>query len=126
MGRDWIAPVSPAVRDELERLRRERPGVGEVLILPSPTNPARPVTLKVANGWLRRAEVLAEVERLPGGGWHPLRRKWASERKHLSVRDVAAVGGWLDTATLQKCYQAADPETMEAVVMQPKRLLKLG
>jgi hypothetical protein len=38
----------------------------------------------------------------------------------------AAVGGWTDTQTLQKCYQVADDETMEAVVLQPKRLLKLG
>lgn len=58
--------------------------------------------------------------------WHPFRRRWATERKHLSPKDVAAVGGWVDTTTLQRCYQQADDETMEAVVMQPKRLRKLG
>jgi len=40
-----------------------------------------------------------------------------------SAQDVAAVGGWVDTTTLQKCYQMADDETMEAVVLQPRRLL---
>jgi hypothetical protein len=44
----------------------------------------------------------------------------------LSLKDVAAVGGWIDTTTLQKCYQMADEETMEAVILQPKRLQKLG
>ena len=44
----------------------------------------------------------------------------------MSPKDVAAVGGWTDTQTLQKCYQVADEETMEAVVLQPRRLRKLG
>jgi hypothetical protein len=30
------------------------------------------------------------------------------------------VGGWVDTTTLQKCYQAPDLETMEAVVLNPR------
>jgi hypothetical protein len=44
----------------------------------------------------------------------------------MSPKDVAEVGGWADTQTLQKCYQVADEETMEAVVLQPRRLRKLG
>lgn len=39
----------------------------------------------------------------------------------MSPKDVAAVGGWTDNQTLQKCYQVANEETMEAVVLQPKR-----
>jgi hypothetical protein len=44
----------------------------------------------------------------------------------MSPKDVAAVGGWTDTQTLQKCTKFADEETMEAVMLQPKRLLRLG
>ncbi|MBA3319367.1 MAG: hypothetical protein H0T50_14930 [Gemmatimonadales bacterium] len=76
--------------------------------------------------WLRRAEKLAKLEPLPHGAWHPFRRKWATERKHLSPQDTAAVGGWTDLTTLQRVYQTADAETMEAVVMGSKRLRKLG
>lgn len=43
-----------------------------------------------------------------------------------AVGGVAAVGGWVDTTTLQKVYQVADADTMESVVLQPKRLWKLG
>lgn len=32
-------------------------------------------------------------------------------------KDVAALGGWRDTTTLQKCCQVADERTMEAVVL---------
>jgi integrase len=126
VGRDWLAPVTPEVRQELETYRREHGLVGEALLFPAPNDPTRPVTVQVATDWLRRAENLAEVEPLPGGAWHPFRRKWATERKHLSPKDTAAVGGWTDLTTLQNVYQVADAETMEAVVLQPKRLRKLG
>jgi integrase len=126
LGREWFAPVTPEVRDELEQLRRERPGVGEALLFPGPNVSTKPVTVGIASKWLRRAEQLVGLTPLPGGAFHPFRRKWATERKHLSLKDVAAVGGWTDTQTLTKCYQAADEETMEAVVMQSRRLRRLG
>lgn len=126
VGKEWFAPVTPEVRDELERLRRERPGVGDALLFPAPNHTTQPVAVRVASDWLAQAEKRADVSPLPGGVWHPFRRRWATVRKHMSPKDVAAVGGWVDTATLQKCYQVADEETMEAVVLQPRRTLRLG
>jgi integrase len=126
VGRDWLSPVTPEVRAELERFRREWLLVGDALFFPAPNNPAKPVKVEIASDWLRRAEKLAGLDPLSGGIWHPFRRRWATERKHMSPKDVAAVGGWTDTQTLQKCYQVADEETMEAVVMQPKRLRLTG
>ena len=95
-------------------------------MFPRPNTPSQPVTVDLASDWLQRAERLAGLTPLPGGIWHPFRREWATERKHISPKDVAAVGGWVDTQTLQKCYQAADEDTMEAVLMQPRRLQRLG
>lgn len=40
----------------------------------------------------------------------------------MPAKDVAAVGGWLDTSTLQDVYQQADPETMEQVVLGAREL----
>ena len=42
----------------------------------------------------------AELPKLRGGVWHPYRRLWATERKHLPDLDVAAAGGWRDTRAL--------------------------
>lgn len=95
-------------------------------MFPAPNHTTQPVAVRVASDWLAQAEKLADVSPLPGGVWHPFRRRWATVRKHMSPKDVAAVGGWVDTATLQKCYQVADEETMEAVVLQPQRLRKMG
>jgi integrase len=126
VGRDWLSPVTPEVRAELEQFRRDRLLVGDALFFPAPNNPGKPVKVEIASDWLRRAEKLAGLDPLPRGIWHPFRRRWATERKHMSPKDVAEVGGWADTQTLQKCYQIADEETMEAVVLQPRRLRRLG
>jgi hypothetical protein len=42
------------------------------------------------------------------------RRVWATERKDLPLKDVAAVGGWRDASTLLK-YQQPDEATMRQV-----------
>src|SRR5687768_16473438 len=47
---------------------------------------------------------------------HSFRRGWASARKHLPDVDVAAVGGWKDTATMKRCYLHAEPVGVLRVV----------
>jgi integrase len=122
LGREWKAPVHPKVREALEALRRERPGVGEAWIFPAPESKGH-VRADVAGRWLRKAEDLAEDhEHVPGFGWHAFRRMWATKRKHLSSKDVAYAGGWKDTATLERVYQQPDPETTEAVVLGGREL----
>ena len=84
---------------------------GDGFIFPSIKDPSRSISHHLATRWLRHAERLAGLEPLKGGAWHPFRRAWASQRKHLSVKDVAYAGGWTDTSTLLRCYQAPDAET---------------
>jgi hypothetical protein len=55
-------------------------------------------------------------------GFHAYRRKWATERKHLPLKDVAKAGGWLDTRSLQLCYQQVDEATLLQVVSEPRKL----
>lgn len=55
-------------------------------------------------------------------GFHAYRRKWATERKHLPLKDVAEAGGWLDTRSLENCYQQVDEETLLRVVTEPRKL----
>jgi hypothetical protein len=68
---------------------------------------------------LERAETLAEVPKQQGSLWHAYRRKWATERKHLPDRDVAAAGGWSDLASLKTAYQQMDRATLYRVVCEP-------
>ena len=55
--------------------------------------------------------------------WHPLRRKWATERKGYPVKDVAAAGGWRHEATMITSYMQVDSETVRRIVLQPTRRL---
>ena len=102
-------------------MRRGGRGRGWLYLFPSPSDPAKPVSKKLADTWMRTAEVLAGLEPLEGTCWHWVRRKWATERKNGSLRDVAAAGGWKDPRTLLTIYQQPDPETMYEVVTNPRR-----
>jgi hypothetical protein len=83
---------------------------------------AAPMDRHLFNRWLRAAEKKAGVPKLDGGLWHPYRRKWATERKHHPLMDVAEVGGWKDTETLLTCYQQPDSETLLSVMSEPRKL----
>lgn len=76
--------------------------------------------------WLAAAENGAELAKLEGGLWHAYRRKWAIERKHLPLKDVAAAGGWSDVSTLLEIYQQADATSVLAVTSEPKKLRAAG
>ncbi len=122
MGLETVIPVTPRVRGILDRIIRERPGVGGAPLFPSPADPAQPMTRHLADKWLREGERLAGVKPQKGSLWHAYRRKWATERKHLPDADVAAAGGWKNTVSLKTAYQQADPETILRVVLEAGEL----
>ena len=70
-------------------------------------------------------ERAAKLSKLEGRLWHPYRRKWATERKGPSLKDVAAAGGWQDTETLLKCYQQPDNETLLAEMSEERKVRDL-
>jgi integrase-like protein len=117
MGKAWSAPIGASVRAALERVQRERPGIGAAYLFPSAATPEKPVSYEEARRWLLEAERRAEVAKQDGSSWHAYRRGWATSRKHLPVADVALAGGWESTETLQRCYQQPDPATILAVVL---------
>jgi len=121
-GRETTVPISPTVRKAVDRILRERPGIGGAPLFPAPGAANKPVSRHLADRWLRKAEVLAELEPQKGSLWHAYRRKWATERKHLPDVDVAAAGGWKTVATLKSAYQQADAETMLRVVLEAGEL----
>jgi hypothetical protein len=114
-----VVPASEVVFDELVRFRARYPGIGPALLFPHPKrtrHPGKPVTRDLASYWLRRTYRLGNIEPPDGSLWHVFRRVWATDRKHLPPKDVAAAGGWRDITTLLTCYQQPDEATMRAVV----------
>jgi hypothetical protein len=123
-----ISPIAPDARAELDTYLARQPRMGDVPLFPAPgrrrkknappsTKPEQPMSRDTAAKWLLRAEQLAELPKLRGGVFHPYRRLWATERKHMPDVDVAAAGGWRDTQALRGSYQHADPATVLKVVL---------
>jgi integrase len=115
-GFDEILPMSKEARQAVDRYLSKNPRLGEAWLFPSPKDDAKPIRRDLAGRWLLKAEKMAGLPKLRGGAWHPFRRLWATERKHLPDRDVAVAGGWQDTRSLKLSYQHTDPETVLKVV----------
>jgi len=70
----------------------------------------------------RCVAVLGEVrqarlrERHPALRWHPFRRSFASERRHLPDVDIMAVAGWRSSRVMRESYQHSDGPAMLSVV----------
>lgn len=120
-GKEWIVPVPASLVEELRQFRK-RLGAITGWIFPGERKPEQPMDRHLFDRWLHVAEKKAELPKLVGGLWHPYRRKWATERKHHSLKDVAAAGGWKDTDTLLTCYQHPDAETLLAVMSEPRKV----
>lgn len=119
--REWVVPAPDGLVAELRQFQRQVGAVGG-LVFPSERNPQTPMSRHEFRLWLEAAEARARLPKLEGGLWHPYRRKWATERKQLPITDVAAAGGWHDTATLIACYQQPTNDALLAVMSEERKV----
>jgi len=113
IGHEHVTPMVEAARFALlkHRLRSVVPDAGS-WVFPAPSDPNQPLSRHLARDWWERNEAAAGIARIPGRGWHSLRRKFATELKGASLKDLCALGGWKDHNTILKCYQQPDPAAM--------------
>jgi integrase len=115
-------PLSEDAVSILSVLRRTSPKIGDCWIFPSPANADRPLPREIATDWWRAAEKLAELEHVPGMGFHSARRKFANDLKPTTnLRDLAYMGGWKSPVTLLTVYQQPDLEVQRASLAGRKR-----
>jgi hypothetical protein len=74
------------------------------------------------NGECGHVDRLSRVPAKKLLGFQAYLRKWATERKHLPLKDMAEAGGWLDTRSLEQCHEQADEATLLQVVSEPRKL----
>ena len=125
-GYEDVRPMSEAVQEALREARKLQRAIGSAPVFPAPKDPTRPCDRHLLDNWLRRAFPKAGLKQEPGGLWHTLRRKWATERKGYPVKDVAAAGGWRDERTILTCYRQANAATVRRVVLHPTQRLVSG
>ncbi|MGH7575293.1 MAG: hypothetical protein ACREM1_09245 [Longimicrobiales bacterium] len=114
-GYRFITPIGRECRAALDAYLSTRAAIGDAPLFPAPKATGA-IDRRLVTRWLIKAEKLAKLPKLERGVWHPYRRLWAIERKHLPVQDVAEAAGWRDTRSLQNLYQQADPATVLRVV----------
>ena len=110
-------PMNQQASATLLRWQKQMGGVGAAFVFSDPRDRTKPLSYYDVKRWLKRAETKAGLEHERQGGWHALRRGWATARKHLPLKDVMEVGGWTDTATLAEVYQQPDAKTTRAVAL---------
>jgi integrase len=86
-SREGVIPITQALADEIRTFQLRLKAVGDGWLFPQKRRD-EPWPREVFGQLLDRAEEKAGVQKLKGGGWHAYRRKWATERKKLSVVDV--------------------------------------
>ncbi len=109
-------PMTKNLQSELRSYRRKSGSKSALLLFPKDSNPNIPVKKDVLSQWLLVAEAKARLEKLDGSLWHAYRRRWATIRKTLPIKDVAAAGGWSEPTTLLRCYQQPDEKTLLEVM----------
>lgn len=82
--------IPPALRDEIRAFQVKLGGSFGGLMFPSHSDPSKALTRDAFGHWLRKAEELAKLPKLDGSLWHAYRRGWATARKDLPIKDVAA------------------------------------
>lgn len=113
IGHEHVTPMVEAARHALlKHLLRTGATEAGGWVFPSPKDPGQPLSRHLARDWWERTEAAAGIARIPGRGWHSLRRKFATELKAASLKDLCALGGWKDHNTILKCYQQPDPAAM--------------
>lgn len=112
-------PMTQGIKRVIERVRRQRPGVGLSYLFPKPTSHLAPISKHRVREWLLRAEKAAGVAKQQGSLFHAYRRGWATARKHHPLVDVALAGGWKRTETLMRHYVQPDNATTLRVLNEP-------
>lgn len=115
--RESVVPLPAALADEIKDFQRRLGAIGS-WVFARASDRAEPIDRHLFDKWLVVAEKHAGLPKLIGGLWHPYRRKWATERKNHSLKDVAAAAGWKDIDTLIRSYQQPTNDALLAVMSE--------
>ena len=99
-GYKWEVPMPTYFFESVRTFQREIGAVGG-FVFAAPNSCDGMIDRHWFDEWLTVAEKKAKLPKLDGSLWHAYRRKWAIERKHLPLKDVAAAGGCQPDALLQ-------------------------
>jgi integrase len=122
-GRETYTPLSDRALQELAKVRKNHPAIGDTWVLPSPTDPEKPCSRNLVRDWWYRAEDAAGLEHLPRTAWHGFRRTFVTDLANdgQSLATIAALGGWREPQTILRHYLKTDEATMRGALARRNR-----
>lgn len=114
--RDHVSPMPLEVKTALMLWKKQTLSIGARFVFVAPGDGTKGLERHVAKKWLARAEGFAKLPHQAQSGWHAFRRGWATARKHMPLKDVAAAGDWRDIGTPLRNYQQSDRASRLAVI----------
>ena len=120
-GYEHVTPVTPEALSALSEARGPIPLAGRAPVLPAPRNPLAAVDGARLHACWRKAQILAELDPMPGRGWHSLRRKFASDRMDQPLKVLCELGGWKTAKTVLQCYQRPDAGQLRKALEDRRR-----
>jgi integrase len=123
IGFEHETPLTEPAISALLAERALRPAIGDAWLFPSPDDSNRPCDrYHFQNDW-NRAALIAKLPKGTRLGWHSLRRRFATDFKHVPLADLAYMGGWKEPMTIVKCYQRPDEETQRRALASRVRVV---
>lgn len=126
MRNEHLTPLTEAAEQALREARQERPALGDAWVFPAPKDSSKPCSRHLMRDWWRQAEDAADLEHVRGLGWHGIRRKFATELKDASLKDLSALGGWKESRTVLECYQTTDLDALREAQTRRRKLRRSG
>ncbi len=120
-GYEHVTPATPEAFSALSEARGPIPLAGKASLLPAPRNPAAAVGAARLHAWWQKAQILAELDPMPGRGWHSLRRKFASDLMDQPLKVLCELGGWKTAKTVLQCYQRPDAGQLRKALEDRRR-----
>jgi integrase len=111
-----VTPISAECAEALKAAQREARTIGDSWIFPAPRDASKPIGRFRVRDWWRRLEALAKLERIPGRGWHSLRRKFATDLIDIPIAELMKIGGWRNARTIVQCYQQPREDRLRAAL----------
>jgi integrase len=126
LGCEHVTALSDVAITALAAARRRGKVIGDTWVFRQAKNDKKPWSRHyVRDLWDR----LAKRTKLPTTqryGWHAFRRTFATEFKHISLKDLCEMGGWKSAHTVLTCYQRGDEATQRTALTQRKTLRASG
>lgn len=117
IGLEHTVPLSAEAAEVLAAAKPRAARIGDGWVFPSPSDPEKPIRRDLLRDWWQRLEKGAGLRRVPGRGWHSLRRKFVTDIKHdTATADLCYLGGWKDHNTILMCYMKPDEATMRSAL----------